>query len=1154
MMTNQEKRGIYYGDTLRKTKIGSVQGDYVRLLDENTYCIRNYDALEPFFMTLVSSSNHWLFISTTGGLSAGRVDSNHALFPYYTVDKITENSESTGSKTILLVNTASGRLLWEPFSKCNAGVYQIERNLYKNISGTAIVFEEVNHDLDLTYRYAWRTSEIYGFVKTGYLINHGDSDYHIEILDGLQNVLPAHVNTDVQNEFSNLLDAYKFSELHPPTGLGMFSLSSRLTDLAEPSESLRTNTIWQVGLEDANYLLSSSQLDAFRGGVDVVQEEHIRGKRGAYFVQADFVIEADTEQKWHFVAEVEQDSSDAAALVKMLEDAQESLFETVEDDIKASQRKLDSITAHADGLQVSADNLSTAHHFANVLFNVMRGGIFAHHYQIDSDDLKRFIRVHHAALLDENAAFFAALPETFSVHELREKVYATEDVDLIRLCYSYLPLTFSRRHGDPSRPWNQFQINVTHDDGSQKLDYQGNWRDIFQNWEALSYSYPDFIHGMISVFLNATTVDGYNPYRVTRDGIDWESPEPDNAWANIGYWNDHQIIYLQKLLEVCERFYPKQLDSLLNQQIFSYANVPYLIKPYGDLLKNPYDTIDFDWNKEEHIHQLVKEIGADGKLVHDANGHVAYASLGEKLLLLLLTKLTNFVPEGGIWLNTQRPEWNDANNALVGKGLSVVTLGYMRRYVAFFIDLLNNSEIEKLSVSENLATLYKAIYDVFETHRAVLEASIDDRQRRVIMDKLGTAGSDYRWKFYRDGVSSQFEELSRADLVAFLQVAQAYIEHSLRANKRDDNLYHAYNVLHLTDDGATVGHLSVMLEGQVAILSSGSLSAEEAVALLKAMRHSALYRADQHSYMLYPDRQLPGFLEKNIVPADAIHDSKLIAAMHQREDTRLITQDVNGAYHFNGAVRNAHDVANVLAALEQEADYAELVAAERDHILDMFEDVFNHSDFTGRSGTFFAYEGLGSIYWHMVSKLLLAVQENVCDAAQANSDMVDALKAHYEDVRAGIGFNKSPEVYGAFPTDPYSHTPMGHGAKQPGMTGMVKEEILTRLVELGIVIEDGAIVFNPTLFREQELLDTASVLPYVDIHGRAQKLDVPTGALAFTFCQIPFVIQRGDETRFEVQYADNRLNVIVGNRLSAAISQEIYARHGAIQQVSLFVG
>ena len=34
-------------------------------------------------------------------------------------------------------------------------------------------------------------------------------------------------------------------------------------------------------------------------------------------------------------------------------------------------------------------------------------------------------------------------------------------------------------------------------------------------------------------------------------------------------------------------------------------------------------------------------------------------------------------------------------------------------------------------------------------------------------------------------------------------------------------------------------------------------------------------------------------------------------------------------------------------------------------------------------------------------------------------------------------------------------TPDGQGAKQPGMTGMVKEEIITRLAELGLIIEQG---------------------------------------------------------------------------------------------------
>ena len=68
-------------------------------------------------------------------------------------------------------------------------------------------------------------------------------------------------------------------------------------------------------------------------------------------------------------------------------------------------------------------------------------------------------------------------------------------------------------------------------------------------------------------------------------------------------------------------------------------------------------------------------------------------------------------------------------------------------------------------------------------------------------------------------------------------------------------------------------------------------------------------------------------------------------------------------------------MARVLDELAQEPAFAQLVAAERAFMLDLFETTFDHRAFTGRSGTFFAYEGLGSIYWHMVSKLLLAAQE-----------------------------------------------------------------------------------------------------------------------------------------------------------------------------------
>ncbi|MDZ7764140.1 MAG: hypothetical protein U5K00_06890 [Melioribacteraceae bacterium] len=60
------------------------------------------------------------------------------------------------------------------------------------------------------------------------------------------------------------------------------------------------------------------------------------------------------------------------------------------------------------------------------------------------------------------------------------------------------------------------------------------------------------------------------------------------------------------------------------------------------------------------------------------------------------------------------------------------------------------------------------------------------------------------------------------------------------------------------------------------------------------------------------------------------------------------------------------------------------------------------------------------------------------------------MKNYYYEIKEGIGVHKSPEKYGAFPTDPYSHTPSFAGVQQPGMTGQVKEDFISRIRELGI--------------------------------------------------------------------------------------------------------
>ena len=164
------------------------------------------------------------------------------------------------------------------------------------------------------------------------------------------------------------------------------------------------------------------------------------------------------------------------------------------------------------------------------------------------------------------------------------------------------------------------------------MDYQGNWRDIFQNWEALAHSYPEFIESMIHNFLNDPTFDGYNLYRATKRGFAWAVIEPDDPWSFIGYWGDHQIIYLLKFLEFAENHYPIKLVQYFNQELFVYANVPYKIKSYSEILKNPKDTIDFDHELDQKINQQKTILGADGALLLSQTQEICKVNLMEKLL------------------------------------------------------------------------------------------------------------------------------------------------------------------------------------------------------------------------------------------------------------------------------------------------------------------------------------------------------------------------------------------------------------------------------------------------------------------------------------------------------------------------------------------
>ena len=72
-------------------------------MKDNLYKIPDFKRIDPFLMSINSADNHWMYISSTGCLTAGREQAKYALFPYVTDDLLHQNARYTGPSTHILV-------------------------------------------------------------------------------------------------------------------------------------------------------------------------------------------------------------------------------------------------------------------------------------------------------------------------------------------------------------------------------------------------------------------------------------------------------------------------------------------------------------------------------------------------------------------------------------------------------------------------------------------------------------------------------------------------------------------------------------------------------------------------------------------------------------------------------------------------------------------------------------------------------------------------------------------------------------------------------------------------------------------------------------------------------------------------------------------
>ncbi len=1069
----------------------SVTGSFVKIDGMEYYKIANSQLLSPFFIQVATASDIWIFMSSNGAVTAGRKNSDGSLFPYTTNDKLDFDCH-TGSKTVIKM----GDKCWQPFCNSIVKQYDITRNIYKSYFANSVIMEEINHDLALSYSYKYESSEKYGFVKTSEIKLLSGDNVQIEVVDGLNNIMPYGVNARLQSESSTLVDAYRANELLGER-LAIFSLTTTINDCPFPIEMLRANVAFHTARFGEVYL-DPDVLNIFTSESSSELSPECYGKKGGYFIKYGTSVCKETPISYSFVLD---NGYDHAQISKLNEFVQSGDYSELYSDIEKGSKDLLRIVTEADGVQFTGDKVASSAHYLSTLYNVMRGGTFERGYEFDYELFVKFVSVRNKKALQKTAVL-DKIKHCNNVQELKE--VAKEDDVLYRLALEFMPLSFSRRHGDPSRPWNRFNIALKDESGNKTVNYEGNWRDIFQNWEALGLSFPNYYENMVAKFVNASTVDGFNPYRINNDGIDWEKPEEDNPFGGLGYWGDHQIVYLLRLLQGLSNHFPATLSHMLSDEVFCYANVPYIIKSYEEILIDSKNTIIFDAQSDEAIEKKVLDYGTDAKLLLK-DDEVYTVSLAEKLIVPVLSKISNLLPAGGIWMNTQRPEWNDANNAIVGIGLSVITVYHTKAYLEFIRTLFKQHD-ENFNFSDEVIMWLEGIRDILSTYVEKYQG-----KEKEILDGMGKVFDDYRSKVYKNGFSKKTQISSKA-ILSFIDAAICVVDYTITKNSGD--VFTSYNLL---KEDFSVEAMKPMLEGQSAIVSSGFLTANEVCALLSSMRNS-LFCENEKYHTLYPIAKTTKFYDKNTV-------SKEIGVVEG-----IVNMSSDGKLHFSAELVSEDMLRDKCAAMGISSELEVKLLAE-------YERIFAHKKFNGRSDVMYKFEGIGCVYWHQNAKFALALletaqRERLINSQSKNEEDFTKIYAAYNELLQGFIYRKSPKECAAIPIEPYSHTSFNKKSEQPGMTGQVKESVIMRRGELGVSVLDGKISFDSAFLRDGEFDEN--------------------GEIHFSCYGVQCCYKKSDKRGISI--VDSGIaNIFESYTLSDEISNKVFLRTGGISAIEIFV-
>ena len=410
---------------------------------------------------------------------------------------------------------------------------------------------------------------------------------------------------------------------------------------------------------------------------------------------------------------------------------------------------------------------------------------------------------------------------------------------------------FSRKHGDPERDYNWFNLEPEY-----YSQGNGNFRDVNQNRRS-DVIFNSFIKDTnIKQFMNLISLDGYNPLVINgstftlKNTIDKKylskeilgevnnkfidllsseftpgglinffvkqnlkplksdeevfklvlnnSEEHLQAVFGEGYWIDH-FTYNLDLIESFLWLYPeKEKELLFVDNSYRYFYNPVYVLPRSEKIgKTNKGTIRQYGSTSEISKEEKEQIGFNpykSNWVKNKLGKIYQVNLATKLMHLALTKFTLRDPAGyGLMMEANKPGWNDAMNGLPGLLSSGVSESIeLKRIIDYLVEVFTKYPQNELVLPLPAATL------LFKTKKYLAAKNIHEMNEFEYYDYLQTAVEQYR-KDIKLGIVTDELKYKAIDLVEILKMMQEEIKNKLEELESKYSIIPSYIAFDVTE-------------------------------------------------------------------------------------------------------------------------------------------------------------------------------------------------------------------------------------------------------------------------------------------------------------------------------------------------------------------